>query len=60
MALKRSGVAVLARLAILAVPSYGAMALKPRITHMPAIIPNALAVPSYGAMALKPTPGRVR
>ncbi len=37
----------------LAVPSYGAMALKPQ-QHFPQLGPStSLAVPSYGAMALK-------
>ncbi len=38
----------------LAVPSYGAMALKQRLPSPAAMRPPTLAVPSYGAMALKP------
>jgi len=37
----------------LAVPSYGAMALKPMYDYLKQEKFNGLAVPSYGAMALK-------
>ncbi len=37
----------------LAVPSYGAMALKQVMMVLPGLIHICLAVPSYGAMALK-------
>ncbi len=57
MALKRTSTFVLGSASDLAVPSYGAMALKRQWGVAPQS-ERRLAVPSYGAMALKP--GHVR
>src|SRR6266849_7011543 len=53
MALKRRNATAEPAHPLLAVPSYGAMALK-RDTRVVPFIGVQLAVPSYGAMALKP------
>ncbi len=52
MALKLCNLVAVTAILLLAVPSYGAMALKPQLLWL-LIADNPLAVPSYGAMALK-------
>jgi len=59
MALKLPALSALCHCKSLAVPSYGAMALKRRCDAASQAAAS-LAVPSYGAMALKPSMMRKR